>query len=151
MIANLIAHAPELVALAGRYWLYAVIAAGVAMIFESAKPRLQDGEAEEEGGLARGVVALSSLLTPFLLLVHAYWAMIQAHRPDALLIALAAVFGAVILASVIGMIIGAAIPALGHILRRVSPFVSIAALAFTIWVTWANADAVLNAYVLSRT
>lgn len=150
MNESLIAQAPELIALAGRAWLYAVCFAGIAMILESAKPRLDESEPEKEGALARAVVALSSLATPFLLLVHAYWAMIQARRPDALLLAVAAVFGVVIAASLIGMALGAASPGLGRVLRRASPLVSLASLGFALWVCAANVYAVLQAYVLSR-
>lgn len=147
---DLIAHAPQLLALAGTYWMYALIAAFVAMTFESAKPKLADGEPESEGALARNLVMAASLLTPFLLLAHAFWAMAQAQRPDALLVAFAAVLGAVLVASLLGTVIGAVAPGLGRVLRRISPFLSAAVLAFTLYVTWSNVNAVLQLYVLSR-
>ena len=147
---GLIGHAPEQLAIVGPLWLYALTFSGVSMVFESARPRSFEGEQDTESAFVRNVAMISSLLSPFLLLVHAYWAVVQAGRFDALLAVFGAVFGVVIVASAIGMAIGAGAPGLGRALRRFSAYVAVASLAFTIWVTWANAYAVINAYLLSH-
>ncbi|WP_395648302.1 hypothetical protein [Terricaulis sp.] len=133
---------------AGPLWQYAVIAAFVSMILDSAKPKRQEGEEKEsEGG--RNILMLVSLLTPFLLFAHACWKAYEA-RDVGLMNAVVVVGLVVIVSGVIGWIIAAAVPALGRVLYRIAPWVALAVFAFTLYVTWEGAWSAFNHWVLSR-
>lgn len=132
----------------GPLWQYAVIAAFVSMIFDSAKPKREEGEEKEsEGG--RNLLMLASLLTPFLLFAHACWAAYEAQSFgffNAII-----VIGLVILVSaLIGWAIAAFAPGLGRTLYKIAPWVALPVFLFTLYVTWENAWAALNLWILSR-
>lgn len=132
----------------GPLWQYAVIAAFFSMIFDSAKPKRQEGEEKEsEGG--RNILMLVSLLTPFLLFAHACWAAYEAQ--DVGLINAIVVIGLVVIVSgLIGWLLAATVPAAGRVLYKIAPWVALAVFAFTLYVTWEGALNAFNHFILRR-
>ena len=83
-----------------------------------------------------------SLVTPLLLFLHAFVA------GSGSVIAIAAViFGAVIVASVIGWILGAVSPEIGRTLNRAASILALAAFALTLYVTWENVLKFVSGFV----
>lgn len=142
---------------AGAGWLIAALAVVAASAFEAAKPA--------ENAPARGALALLSmaaaLIAPFLLLVHAFWA-VAPHEsgnidgspalmsvvsliPGETLTALGIVALVLLLVpSLVGGLIGRAAPKFGAMLYRFAPWANAAALAFAVYVTYRNVGAVLG-------
>lgn len=147
-LPNPVAAWTTLAAQSGPLWQYAVIAAFVSMIFDSAKPKREEGEEKEsEGG--RNILMLVSLLTPFLLVAHASWGAYQAREFG--LINAIVVIGLVVLVSAItGWAIAAFAPSAGRMLYRIAPWVALPVFLFTLYVTWENALAALNFWILHR-
>jgi len=145
-MGDLGALADQLITLTGETWFAAVIASFFVMICESAKPKPGEGEPKHDpGGLGVWVMILS-LLTPLLLMVHAF---VHAGRaPDALIAAVVVIGAAVMGAAIIGWIIALVSPAMGRVLARAAPFIAVAVFALTLWVTWRSAFELLNIYVL---
>lgn len=146
----LIADAQQLIGLAGPMWLYALIAAFVVMLAESAKPRPADGEERPPASPLGVLAAIASLATPFLLFIHAYVEAARVQMPNALVASLIVLVTAVLAATIIGWIIAAAIRPLGKLLGQAAPFLALAVFAFTFWVTWANVSEAIDRQVLSR-
>src|SRR5215831_15520831 len=69
-----------LVALAGQNWLVAAAAAFVVMIFEGAKPSPVEGEDEPRASAFARVAMIASLVTPFLLFLHAFGAFVRSEQ-----------------------------------------------------------------------
>jgi len=145
-------------ALAGQNWLFAVAAAFVVMICESAKPRPVEGEERHTSALER-VAMIASLIVPVLLFLHVFGAFAQGrmsvgessegnNRVVIGLFVIAAIY--VIVPGLIGWLIAKASPAFANLLHRAAPFLALAVFAFTVYVTYRNAFFVLNLYVLSH-
>lgn len=145
---TIVQDASRLIALAGQYWQYALIAAFAVMIFESAKPKPEEGE--QGAGPLGFTAAVASFVTPFLLFIHAYVEAVRVQMPNALLAAIVVMGGVVLLGAVIGWAIAAALTPLGRLLGRVAPIGALLVFAFTLWVTWANVYEAVQRQVLSR-
>lgn len=148
----------ELVALVGQPWLSAAGAAFLVMIFESAKARPVEGEEEPRASAFQRVAMIASLVTPFLLFLHAFGAFVLAHQTgqdsvhDGPLL-LALIIGAIVfvtLPGIIGWLIASASPSVAKALRATAPWFALAVFAFTIFATYRKALFVLNLYVLSH-
>lgn len=146
----LIQDAHQLIGLAGDMWLYALIAAFVVMLAESANPKPADDEERPPANPFGVVAAIASLATPFLLFLHAYVEAARVPMPNALVASLIVLVTAVFAATIIGWIIAAAIRPLGKLLGQVAPFLALAVFAFTVWVTWSNVYEAIDRQVLSR-
>lgn len=129
----------------GDLWFAALIGAFFVMICESAKPKPAEGEsAAEPRGLAL-LVMIMSLVTPFLLFLHAVVA-----GAGSVFGALIAIGGAVIGAAIIGWIIAAAAPGIGRTLNRAAPLLAVMVFALTLYVTWESALQLIDTFVISR-
>jgi len=146
----LIQDAQQLIGLAGALWLYALIAAFVVMLAESAKPKSAEGEEKPSAGLLGIIAAITSIATPFLLFVHAYVEAARVQMPNALIAALIVLVAVVLGATIIGWIVAAAARPLGKLLAQAAPFLALAVFAFTLWVTWANVYEAIDRQLLSR-
>lgn len=133
---------------AGRNWLIALGAAFAAIVLDAAKPKTPEGG--QVGGPLAWLATIANLAMPFLLVVHGFWAGVQAQNPLALAIALGIVVAVVTGASLAGMLAGLLIPAIRRVVGMAAPFAVLAAFAFTLWVTFAAAKAVLQLYVLQN-
>lgn len=147
---------------AGQNWAIAVAAAFVAMMCEAAYPDREDKV--QRGPL--GIMAVAaSLITPFLLFVHAFWsvAAIGASRGDELSdfilratqnTIVAGIFIVMIPLtlgpSIPGWVIRKASPSLGRALFAASPFLHVAVFAFTVFVTRHSVIGIVN-LMLHRT
>lgn len=121
----------QLLGASGALWLAALVGQFVVMICEGARPKPTFGEqAEETRGLGWLVVVLS-LFTPLLLLAHAFITTSGALAAGVLVIAVA-----IVGASIIGWIIGAAAPDIGRTLYRVSPWLAAGVFVLTLFVAW---------------
>jgi hypothetical protein len=126
----------------GDLWFAALAGQFLVMVCESAKPKREEGEgAAEPRGLGLLVMILS-LVTPLLLLLHAVAA--GAGAPIA---AVMLVGGAIVIAGIIGVVIGMAAPPVGRTLTRAAPFLAVAVFALTLYVTWQSAFGLLNMVV----
>ena len=129
----------------GDLWFAALVGAFFVMICESAKPKPAEGEAAgEPRGFALWIMIMS-LLTPFLLFIHAVVA-----GAGSVFGALIVIGAAVLLSAIIGWIIAAAAPSIGRTLNRAAPILAVLAFALTLYVTWQSAFQLLNTLVLSR-
>lgn len=126
----------------GDLWFAALAGQFLVMICESSKPKPEEGEARAEPRGVGLLVMILSLLTPLLLLLHAVAA--GAGAPIA---AVVVVGGAIVIAGLVGMVIGAAAPPVGRTLTRASPFLAVAVAGLTIYVTWRSAFGLLNLLV----
>src|SRR5262249_15568064 len=139
--------------LAGMHWVYALAAAFVAMIFESTNPKRKDDEEPAKLTPVRFLTMVMGFITPAFLFLHAV-ASVMRGRADlvvfggeleanmlraVLLLAGAPVIVVALAASVIGLIIGAALPKLGRAMYAVAPVLTAATFAFTVWVTYSRA------------
>jgi len=132
----------QLLVNAGDLWGLALIGQFFVMICESAKPKPAEGETAAEPRGFGLLVTILSLLTPLLLLVHAFY--VGAGAPIAIL---ALVGGVIVGAGLIGWIIGMAAPPIGRTLNRAAPFLAVAVFALAIYVTWRSAFGLLNMFV----
>lgn len=146
----LIQDAQQLIGLAGALWLYALIAAFVVMLAESAKPKPAEGEEKPSASVLGIIAAITSIATPFLLFVHAYVEAARVQMPNALIAALIVLVAVVLGATIIGWIVAAVARPLGKLLAQVAPFLALAVFAFTLWVTWANVYEAIDRQLLSR-
>jgi len=146
----------DLFGLSGALWTIAVAGAFVAGIGEKSYPN--------EGGKHPAPVALlagiASLITPFLLFLHAFWA-IAPHTPgetaDIMGIVVStvgsgaawALFGVmallIVLPSLVGTLTAAVTPPLGKLLYWIAPYLNIAVLALAVYATHDNVLAVISA------
>lgn len=126
----------------GDLWFAALVGQLLVMICESARPKPEAGESRAEPRGFALLVMILSLVTPLLLMLHAVAA--GAGAPIA---AVALIGGAIVLAGVIGLIIGMAAPPVGRTLNRASPFLAIAVFALTLYVTWRSAFGIINMFV----
>jgi hypothetical protein len=127
---------------AGDLWFLALAGAFFVMICESAKPKPAESESAAEPRGFGLLVMVLSLLTPLLLLVHAFY--VGAGAPIAIL---AVIGGAILVSAIIGWIIALAAPAIGRTLNRAGPFLAVAVFALTAYVTWQSAIGFLNIFV----
>ncbi len=132
----------------GELWGYAYLFAFVSMIAESSKPKPAEGE-KERAGLGAGLIMLASLVTPFVLYVHAFWAMANAQAGELLVPLLVSLLVLVLVPSLLGMLVRSVAPNGARWIYRAAPFLSVGALAFALYVTHANVGAALDYYVLS--
>jgi hypothetical protein len=128
----------------GDLWFAALIGAFFVMVCESAKPKDADSNRGGPRGLALWIMIMS-LLTPFLLFIHAVVA-----GAGSVFGALIVIGAAVILSAIIGWLIAAAAPDIGRTLNRAAPFLAVLVFALTVYVTWQSAFTLLNSRVLSR-
>jgi hypothetical protein len=126
----------------GDLWFLALAGAFFVMICESAKPKPAEGESAAEPRGFGLLVMVLSLLTPILLLVHAFY--VGAGAPIAIL---AVIGGAILGSAIVGWIIAAAAPPIGRTLNRAAPVLAIAVFALTAYVTWQSAIGFLNIFV----
>jgi|CXWL01.1.fsa_nt_gi cytochrome c biogenesis protein CcdA len=153
----------ELARLAGPMLLVAVALSFAVMTFESAKPKRPEGEPPAEKSAFERLGMIAGLAMPFLLLIHMFMTFVHAAQEgqtnapttsnEALfpIIALIACFVLlVLLPGLVGWIIGAISPPAGRLLARIAPYLAIAALVFTIYLTWQNVAEALDVYVRSR-
>jgi hypothetical protein len=127
---------------AGDLWFLALAGAFFVMICESAKPKPAEGESAAEPRGFGLLVMVLSLLTPLLLLVHAFY--VGAGAPIAIL---AVIGGAILVSAIVGWIIAAIAPPIGRTLNRAAPFLAVAVFALTAYVTWQSAFGLLNIFV----
>lgn len=132
----------------GELWGYAYLLAFVSMIAESSKPKPAEGE-RERAGLGVSLIMLASLVTPFVLYVHAFWEMANAQAGELLIPLLVSLLVLVLVPSLLGMLVKSVAPNGARWIYRAAPFLSVAALAFALYVTYANVGAALDYYVLS--
>lgn len=132
----------------GELWGYAYLLAFVSMIAESSKPKPAEGE-KERTGLGLSLIMLASLVTPFVLYVHAFWAMASAQAGALLPPLILSLSVLVLVPSLLGMFVRSVAPNGARWIYRAAPFLSVAALAFALYVTHANVGAALDYYVLS--
>lgn len=146
----------QLVEAAGGAWLAVVAFVFVTMICESAGPVLEPGEEKPRIGPLRATSLVLSAFTPFLLFIHAYWAIVapslvasddvgtailQSFR-SAVLIGLVAITFALILApSLIGAVLRSAAEPAARAVFAIAPVLTIAAFAATVFITHANVTA----------
>jgi hypothetical protein len=155
-MADVVKYLTELFAASGTLWCVAVAGLFIAGAGEKAYPN--------EGGRHEAIITLLSgiaaLVTPFLLFVHAFWA-IAPHAPGATYdivgmtmstvsagaaIALFAVMAVLIVApSLLGLLIAAVAPPLGKLLYAIAPYLNIAMFALTVYVAHDSLLAVINA------
>lgn len=149
----------EFAALVGQNWLIAAGAVFLVMAFDSAKPRAVEGEPEPHTNALERLAMILSLVSPFLLFLGAFGADTLARQgrgegspqEHGFLFALIIGFVLLLLApGLLGWLIAATAPPLARLLRRLAPWLAIAAFAFTVYVTQQNAYYVLNLYVLGR-
>lgn len=131
---------------AGPQWAYAYALAFVAMIVDSAKPKVSEERPHRVLGAVR---AAANLITPFLLFVAGFWA-VRGGGVIAWAVVVAAIFVLIVVPGLIGWFIGSAAPNAGRLFFRVAPILASAALAFTIYVTWVPVSAALETYVLQN-
>lgn len=119
-------------------WLLALIGAFFVMICESAKPKPLEGEPRSAPqGLALLVMILS-LLTPLLLLIHAF---ASGGAP----IGVITVIGIAIVGSaIIGGVIGWMSRDIGRTLNCAAPFLAVPVFALTVYVTWRSVGTFAN-------
>lgn len=135
----------EVIDLAGNYWALALAGAFVAALFESAKPKakVEEGEAAPTSGVIGFALALMGLATPILLIVHVFVSGMEA-RSFVFIVGVAMVFGAIIVASILGLIIRAAGPGLGRALSVISPGVTGLVFILTVALTWHSVPVLLH-------
>ncbi len=135
--------------LAGMLWCYALAAAFISMIAESAKPaRNEDGE-EPKRGFLGVVLAFAAMATVFMLAVYGYWSAYIAHGYLERFVALGVVFAVGAVASVIGLILARA-PGISPVLYTASPFLTLGVFAFTAYFTWESVRDALELYVFQN-
>ena len=130
---------------AGDLWFAALIGSFFVMVCESAKPKLEEGEAKPKEGVISLWVGIFSLLTPILLFIHGFVAA-RGYLPAVI----ALIGGVVIAAALIGWIVAALAAPMGRTLNRAAPFLAVAVFALTAFVTWRSLYAVFDFYVLGR-
>jgi hypothetical protein len=122
----------------GDLWLGALIGSFFVMVCESARPKPVEGESRAAPqGLAL-LIMIMSLLTPLLLLVHAF---ASGGAPPAVIVV---VVGAVIAAAIVGALIGGLAPDVGRTLNRAAPVLAAPVFALTVYVTWASVLMLVN-------
>jgi FtsH-binding integral membrane protein len=132
----------ELLRNVGDLWFAALAGQFLVMICESAKPKPAEGEGRAEPQGFALLVMILSLVTPLLLLLHAV-----ATGSGAPIAAVALVGGAIVIAGIIGLIIGNAAPSVGRTLTGAAPFLAVAVFGLTIYVTWRSAFGLLDMLV----
>ena len=128
------------------------------MIFESARPKPEAG-GRDNLSLLQFLTMAAGTLTPVLLFLHLVGAVTMAGQGSpmplalatistgnwgagagaALLVGVAALIGAIALASITGLIIANAAPALGRTLQTPGAILSLLVFGFTLYVTWSLA------------
>ncbi len=138
----------QLTRIAGDAWFLALIGAFFVMVCEAAKPRPQDDEERRDPKAVALLITVLSLVTPLLLFMHAFVA--AGRSPAGLMLTIVAIGVAVIGAALIGWLIAAVAAPVGRILNRAAPFLAVIVFAFTLWVTWRSALAVIERYILGH-
>ncbi len=138
--------ASALIRSAGDLWFAAVIAAFVVMVCESAKPKPSPGEPKDEPGGVGLLAMILSLVTPLLLMIHAF--MNAGRAPPALLGAVVVIATAVVAAALVGWAIASRAAPVGRSLSRAAPYLAVAVFALTLWISWRSAIELVHVYVL---
>lgn len=136
----------------GELWSYAYLFAFISMTAESSKPKPAVGE-KERAGPGAYMIMLASLITPFVLYVHAFWAMANAEAGELMVPLFVSLLVLVLLPSLLGVFVGSVAPNGARWIYRAAPFLSLAALVFALYITYANVGMALDAldyYVLSK-
>jgi hypothetical protein len=133
----------------GMIWVYALSAAFVSMIAESAKPApVEDGEAPTRGFVGV-LMGFAGMATVFMLAVYGYWAAYVEHAYMERFVALGVVFAVAALASIIGLSIARA-PGISPVLYAVAPVLTLAVFAFTAYFSWESVRAALDLYIFQN-
>ncbi len=139
-----------LIDLTGMIWVYALGAAFVSMIAESAKPpAAEDGGEAPSRGFVGVVMAFAGMATVFMLAVYGYWAAYVAHAYFERFLALGVVFAVAAVASILGLALSRT-PGLSPVLYAVAPFLTIAVFGFTAYFAWESVRAALDLYIFQN-
>lgn len=149
----------DLIAAAGTVWLAAVSISFLASVCEQSNP---SPKGETSLGALGFVSGLVSLVTPFLVLIHAYWSVTLKSNPvvaddfmlvllstfdNLLVMALLALFLVLTLLPMLpGLLIRKAAPEAGAWLYRASPILHIVAFAVAVFAARESVPIVLTAF-----
>jgi hypothetical protein len=120
----------QLLSASGELWFLALIGQFFVMICEAAKPKPEESETSSSAKAIELWVGIFSLATPLLLFFHAFLS-----GRGALVAIIAAIGGAIILATLIGWFVRAVAPPVGRVLNRAAPFLAIAVFALAVYVS----------------
>ncbi|HVY85421.1 MAG TPA: hypothetical protein VG943_09835 [Caulobacterales bacterium] len=155
----------ELARLLGPLWLIAIAATFVTSLCESARPQAAEGEERVSNGPLGAVGAVASLVTPFVLFLHAFWRVVGDDRvvysPSDLIAhavvraaVIAVIFIVLLIATMGGAIpgwfIASSLPMTGRTLYRASPFLAVATLIFSFAFFYPSAARVVGLFLASR-
>ncbi|MBC7770582.1 MAG: hypothetical protein H7124_17510 [Phycisphaerales bacterium] len=128
----------QLLSVTDDLWLLALIGSFFVMVCEAAKPKPREGESKAAASGFALLIMLMSLVTPLLLLFHAF---ASGAALFGILILLCAV---VVGSAIIGMIIGAAAPDVGRTLNKAAPVLAVPVFALAFYVSWRSVVDVVN-------
>jgi len=152
----------QLVDAAGLGWVAVGTAVFATMICESAGPVIEPDEDKPKLGAFRAASLVLSFFTPFLLFVHAYWAVIAPTLTPAdslMAMALAAFRSTIwvglvslmavllVAPSIVGALLRATARPAAKALYAAAPVLTIAAFAATVFVTQSNVMAALQRFL----
>ena len=155
-MGEIVKYLSELFAASGWLWCIAVAGAFIAGAGEKSFPN--EG-AKHPAALAL-LAGIASLITPFLLFLHAFWAIapqasgatidiigvLVSTIGTGVALALFAVMAALIVApALIGVLIAAIAPPLGKLLYWIAPYLNVAVFVLTVYATHDNVLAVIDA------
>ena len=150
----------ELFALSGLLWTIAVVGAFIAGAGEKSYPN----EGAKHSAPLALIAGIVSLITPFLLFLHAFWAItpqasvasvnvlgvLISNIGAARALLLFAVMAVLVIApALMGTLIAVFAPPVGKLLYLIAPYLHLLVFALTVFATHANVLALANA-VLSR-
>jgi len=155
-MGSVLSYLTQVLALSGPLWTFAMAGAFIAGIGERAYPN--------EGAKPRGFVGvlagLASLITPFLLFLHAFWAILPAQGGQTITVFGRLISGAstatamalfalmallIITPPVLGVATAKAAPGLGKVLYAASPALNLLVLALSVYATHDSVVAVFEA------
>lgn len=139
----------RLLAETGMIWVYALAAAFVAMIAESAKPARDEDGNEPSRGFIGVIMAFAGMATVFMLAVYGYWSAYIAHAYFERFLALGVVFAVAVIASVLGLALSRT-PGVSPVLYAVAPFLTIAVFGFTAYFAWESVRDALDMYIFQN-
>lgn len=135
----------QLTSSVGDLWLAALFGQFFVMVCESAKPKREEGEPREETQGFALLVMILSMLTPFLLFLHAFLS-----GSGGVLAIIIAIVGAVVTAALIGWLIATVAPDVGRRLNRITPFLALPVFALALYVSWETVFGLVNSFVTAR-
>jgi hypothetical protein len=135
----------DLIAASGLWFLIAAVLLGVTVFVEQAgAARSPEEEGERKHGAMGVVLGILALLTPGLLLAHAF---LTTHEASDIIriAALAAPIAAVLLGALLGAIFGAMAASAGAAMRKAAPILALAGFAVTMFATLPSIRVLLDA------